>query len=52
MADTTKTTDDNTANAGAAEEQQQEPHFEPVHKLENAVETRTGEEGEEQLFKM
>ena len=30
----------------------QEPHFEPVHKLENQVETSTGEEGEDQLFKM
>lgn len=29
-----------------------EPHFEPVHKLENQVETSTGEEGEDQLFKM
>merc|ERR1712093_276740 len=29
-----------------------EPQFEPVHKLENQVETSTGEEGEDTLFKM
>merc|ERR1712093_892742 len=29
-----------------------EPQFEPVHKLENQVETSTGEESEDTLFKM
>ena len=35
-----------------ASHSQNDPHFEPVIKLENQVETATGEEGEDQLFKM
>lgn len=35
-----------------AAEGENDPHFEPVIKLENQVETATGEEGEDQLFKM
>ncbi|SPO25922.1 probable YRB1 - ran-specific GTPase-activating protein [Ustilago trichophora] len=57
MADTeaTKPTVDGTEQAGAAaasEEPENDPHFEPVIKLENQVEVKTHEEDEEVTFKM
>lgn len=48
MADSENT----TTSAAAGDEQVQDVAFEPVTKLENQTETHTGEEGEEQLFKM
>lgn len=52
MADTTTTTSDQPAFGAPANEAENDPHFEPVHKLEKEVATETGEEGEDQLFKM
>ncbi|GAC94090.1 hypothetical protein PHSY_001659 [Pseudozyma hubeiensis SY62] len=57
MADTeaTKPTVDATEQAGSAaatEEAENDPHFEPVIKLENQVEVKTHEEDEEVTFKM
>ncbi|EST05626.1 Ran binding domain protein [Kalmanozyma brasiliensis GHG001] len=57
MADTeaTKPTVDASEQTGAsaaAEEAENDPHFEPVIKLENQVETKTHEEDEEVTFKM
>jgi len=52
MADSTTTTSDQPAFGAPANEAENDPHFEPVHKLEKEVATETGEEGEDQLFKM
>lgn len=53
MADTTTSKETEQPAFGApAAEGENDPHFEPVVKLENQVETQTGEEGEDQLFKM
>ncbi|PWZ02337.1 hypothetical protein BCV70DRAFT_62611 [Testicularia cyperi] len=55
MADTeaTKPTVDATEQAGTeAEQQENDPHFEPVIKLENQVEVKTHEEDEDVTFKM
>jgi len=45
MAETTETT-------GTQPEGEYDPHYEPVHKLETQVETKTHEEHEEVVFKM
>ncbi|ORY86280.1 RanBP1 domain-domain-containing protein [Protomyces lactucae-debilis] len=47
----TKTTDD-AADEDKAEEEEADVHFEPVIKLDKAVETATNEESEEAVFKM
>ncbi|GAA94745.1 uncharacterized protein L969DRAFT_17494 [Mixia osmundae IAM 14324] len=43
---------ENNAAAGGSEEQEHDPHFEPVIKLTDEVKTSTGEEDEDVLFKM